>query len=161
MLIRPGAHAGALYIEDFKRAAHAAGFLDPRMLAPASPIQVNDTVLQAVVGNAKFYSITFRLFKLPSLLETLCEDYGQIAIYKVCWQMTVPSAYSPIAQSHQELDHHERLSGTSASAHMRMAHYVMQLPISSQLAALVAHHIILRLHIEHSTVLPECFLLRS
>ena len=33
------------------------------------------------VGEAKFYSITFRLFKLPGL-ETLCEDYGQVATYK-------------------------------------------------------------------------------
>lgn len=39
--------------------------------------------MQYAVSNIRFYSITFRLFKLPGLLEPDCEDYGQIAIYKV------------------------------------------------------------------------------
>lgn len=33
-----------------------------------------------VTGNARFYSITYRLFKLASL-ENRCEDYGQVAKY--------------------------------------------------------------------------------
>ncbi|KAK9785959.1 hypothetical protein WJX73_006538 [Symbiochloris irregularis] len=74
--------AGAMYLEDFRRAALSAGFADVRMLAPPAPITVDDPALQAVVGNARFSSITFRLFKLPELLESICEDYGQIAIYK-------------------------------------------------------------------------------
>ena len=40
--------------------------------------QVTDPELKEVVGEARFYSITYRLFKLPGLLETLCEDYGQV-----------------------------------------------------------------------------------
>jgi hypothetical protein len=48
----------------------------------ASPIDVRDAELKAVCGEARFYSITYRLFKLPGLLETLCEDYGQYAVYK-------------------------------------------------------------------------------
>lgn len=36
-----------------------------------------------MVGNISFYSITYRLFKLPGLLEPNCEDYGQRATYKV------------------------------------------------------------------------------
>jgi hypothetical protein len=44
--------------------------------------QVTDPELKEVVGEANFYSITYRLFKLPGLLETLCEDYGQYAVYK-------------------------------------------------------------------------------
>ena len=72
-----------MYVEDFKREASKAGFTDPRQLSPASPINITDAGLLKVVGNARFYSITYRLFKLPGLLETLCEDYGQIAIYKV------------------------------------------------------------------------------
>jgi hypothetical protein len=69
-----------LYIEDFKRICHQVGFTDPRQLA-ASPILVTDPELQDLVGEAKFYSITYRCFKLPQL-ETLCEDYGQVAYYK-------------------------------------------------------------------------------
>ena len=56
------------------------GFSDPRVLT-MRPIQIQDEKLKEVVGNAKFYSITFRLFKLPQL-ESLCEDYGQVAIYR-------------------------------------------------------------------------------
>jgi len=79
--------SGALYNEDFKRMARAAGFTDPRVLS-VSPIEVTDAELAEVVGEARFYSITYRLFKLPGLLETLCEDYGQYAVYKG----TVPGA---------------------------------------------------------------------
>ena len=74
--------SGALYIEDFKRLARDAGFPDPRVLSQ-SPIQVTDPELADIVGNAQFYSITYRLFKLPDQLESLCEDYGQYAVYKV------------------------------------------------------------------------------
>eukprot|EP00898_Chlorokybus_atmophyticus_P006822 jgi/Chlat1/7140/Chrsp57S06808 len=72
---------GALYIEDFKRICHQVGFTDPRVLSTA-PIEVNDAELQELTGEAKFYSITYRLFKLPGRLETQCEDYGQVAVYK-------------------------------------------------------------------------------
>ncbi len=45
-------------------------------------ITVADTFAE-VVGNARFFSRTFRLFKLPGgRLETLCEDYGQVATYR-------------------------------------------------------------------------------
>ena len=74
--------AGALYIEDFRRIAVQAGFTDVRTLS-SSPVAVTDPDLLEVVGNAKFFSITYRLFKLPGLLESLCEDYGQYAVYKV------------------------------------------------------------------------------
>jgi len=71
---------GALYIEDFKRICHSVGFLDPRELS-REEIKVNDPELKALCGNAKFYSITYRCFKLAGM-ETLCEDYGEVAIYK-------------------------------------------------------------------------------
>ena len=79
--------AGALYCEDFKRLAQAAGFTAPREIC-SSPIDITDVELQEVVGNARFRSVTFRLFKLPDLLETQCEDYGQTATYKVCWHVS-------------------------------------------------------------------------
>lgn len=74
--------SGALYNEDFKRLAREAGFADPRVLS-VSGIDVTDAQLAQVVGNAAFSSITYRLFKLPDHLESLCEDYGQVATYKV------------------------------------------------------------------------------
>eukprot|EP01060_Flectonema_neradi_P006976 TRINITY_DN1482_c1_g1_i1.p1 TRINITY_DN1482_c1_g1~~TRINITY_DN1482_c1_g1_i1.p1 ORF type:complete len:516 (+),score=99.79 TRINITY_DN1482_c1_g1_i1:69-1616(+) len=73
--------AGAMYIEDFIRESQAAGFDDPRVLA-ATEIIVQDPELKEICGEAKFYSITYRLFKLPGMLETKCEDYGQFAVYK-------------------------------------------------------------------------------
>jgi len=73
--------AGALYTNDFIRHARAAGFADPRVLASA-PISIEDPELKAICGEAKFFSITYRLFKLPGQLETLCEDYGQAVKYK-------------------------------------------------------------------------------
>lgn len=72
---------GALYVEDFVRIARAAGFMDPRVLSSA-PIDVTDPELSQLLGNAKFVSITYRLFKIPGQIETLCEDYGQAAKYK-------------------------------------------------------------------------------
>lgn len=73
--------AGALYTNDFIRFARAVGFDDPRVLSSA-PITIEDPELQDVVGEAKFFSITYRLFKLPGMLESLCEDYGQACKYK-------------------------------------------------------------------------------
>ena len=84
--------AGALYTEDFKRIAMQVGFADVRTLS-SSPVAVTDPELLEVVGNANFYSITFRLFKLPGLLESLCEDYGQFAVYKV--GLTCPPQHYP------------------------------------------------------------------
>eukprot|EP01100_Stratorugosa_tubuloviscum_P004172 TRINITY_DN2038_c0_g1_i1.p1 TRINITY_DN2038_c0_g1~~TRINITY_DN2038_c0_g1_i1.p1 ORF type:complete len:363 (-),score=197.20 TRINITY_DN2038_c0_g1_i1:113-1201(-) len=70
---------GALYKGDFIRLCSQVGFIDPRIVSQKE-IQVNDPQLRQVLGAAKFYSITFRLFKLKNL-ETECEDYAQIAIY--------------------------------------------------------------------------------
>ncbi len=51
--------SGALYVEDFKRIAADVGFMDARVLA-ASEIKVTDPELLDVVGEARFYSITYR-----------------------------------------------------------------------------------------------------
>jgi arsenite methyltransferase len=73
---------GALYEEDFLRLARKAGFEDPRRLATPTVIDVHDPELKNLLGDATFYSITFRLFKIPGRLESLCEDYGQACKYK-------------------------------------------------------------------------------
>ena len=67
---------GALYWNDFLHLARQAGFTDPR-LVDDSPITIQNKKVEAKVGEIKFYSATYRLFKLPGDLEPDCEDYGQ------------------------------------------------------------------------------------
>ena len=44
-------------------------------------LEVTAPELAAKLGQARFFSATYRLFKLDGL-ETHCEDYGQAVIYK-------------------------------------------------------------------------------
>jgi len=71
---------GALYWNDFMPMAKEAGFLDPRLVA-SRPIDITDDAVKRRLGQAKFFSATYRLFKLDGL-EPACEDYGQAVIYK-------------------------------------------------------------------------------
>ncbi|NQW62827.1 MAG: methyltransferase domain-containing protein [Deltaproteobacteria bacterium] len=71
---------GALYWNDFLQMAKAAGFGDPRLVT-SRPLEILDPELKAALGQAKFYSATYRLFALDGL-EPLCEDYGQAVVYR-------------------------------------------------------------------------------
>ncbi|PPD29706.1 MAG: methyltransferase type 11 [Hyphomicrobium sp.] len=71
---------GALYWNDFLYMAKRAGFLDPRLVS-SREIIVTDEVLRAKLGATRFFSATYRLFKLDAL-EPACEEYGQAVIYK-------------------------------------------------------------------------------
>jgi arsenite methyltransferase len=71
---------GALYWNDFARLAHDTGFADPRLVEDR-PLEITDPVLAARTGTLKFFSATYRLFKLDAL-ETACEDYGQAVRYR-------------------------------------------------------------------------------
>jgi SAM-dependent methyltransferase len=71
---------GALYRHDFEDLVKRVGFLDPRVVA-LRPIEISGDAVRRKVGAARFYSVTYRLFKLPEL-EPRCEDYGQIAVYR-------------------------------------------------------------------------------
>ncbi len=71
---------GALYWNDFLPMAKAAGFLDPRLVA-SRPIAITNEAVRSKLGAAKFFSATYRLFKLDGL-ETACEDYGQAVVYR-------------------------------------------------------------------------------
>ena len=82
--------SGALYINDFHSLAKAAGFEHPVVLQKAE-IAIRDPRMRALLGNAKLFSITYRLFKLPGLLEPYSEDYGQVAIYKVSPASCLPT----------------------------------------------------------------------
>lgn len=72
--------SGALYIEDFRRMLHDIGCPDYRTLSHA-PITIDNPEIEDKVGLIDFHSLTVRAFKLDSL-EDLCEDYGQVAVYK-------------------------------------------------------------------------------
>jgi arsenite methyltransferase len=85
--------SGALYWNDFVNMAIKAGFQDPRLVEDA-PITIENPAVAALVsetgnGALKFYSATYRLFKMDEL-EPACEDYGQAVVYKG----TIPMAAS-------------------------------------------------------------------
>jgi arsenite methyltransferase len=71
---------GALYWKDFIRLAQQSGFIDPRLIEDR-PLQITEPELAERVGAARFYSATYRLFRLAQL-ESACEDYGQAVIYQ-------------------------------------------------------------------------------
>jgi len=72
--------SGALYINDFLSMCKKIGFVDARAYSQ-SEIKINDPRMKSLLGNARFYSITFRLFKIHSL-EQFSEDYGHVVVYK-------------------------------------------------------------------------------
>ena len=71
--------SGALYWNDFLSYAKKAGFTDPRAVED-KPVTVENEELEALLGDIKFYSVTYRLFKIEGL-ESDCEDYGQAVKY--------------------------------------------------------------------------------
>ena len=88
---------GAMYWNDFLNTAKQAGFLDPRLVS-SHEIEVSDAPLGRKIGAARFYSATYRLFKLAGL-EPACEDYGQAVIYRGGIEG---------AEHHLDLDTHHR-----------------------------------------------------
>lgn len=59
--------SGALYWNDFLNLAKDCGFRDPR-LVNHNDVTIANRALEAMVGDQmKFYSATYRLWKLPSL----------------------------------------------------------------------------------------------
>lgn len=71
---------GALYWNDFLTLAKAAGFGDPRLVA-SRPVEIRNQSLRDKLGGTRFYSATYRLFRIDGL-EQACEDYGQAVIYR-------------------------------------------------------------------------------
>ncbi len=57
-----------------------AGFGDPRLVR-SRPIEVTEPSIRRALGNARFFSATYRLFNIDGL-EPACEDYGQAVIYR-------------------------------------------------------------------------------
>jgi len=73
--------SGALYWNDFINLAKKVGFQDPRLVSDSVITIHNEQIEAQLAGGYRFYSATFRLFKLNGL-EPSCEDYGQAVIYK-------------------------------------------------------------------------------
>lgn len=71
---------GALYWNDFLQLARRCGFIDPR-LVDDRPVTLDNAQLAERTGNIRFYSATYRLFKLDNL-EPACEDHGQSVVYR-------------------------------------------------------------------------------
>ena len=71
--------SGALYWNDFINLCKKIGFNDVRMVK-YNRITINNKEIENKLDGIKFYSVTYRLFKLN--LENDCEDYGQKVIYK-------------------------------------------------------------------------------
>lgn len=71
--------SGAMYVEDFRRFLRKLGCLDYRIMTQ-SPITIDAPEIEEKIGDINFSSICVRAFKLD--LEDICEDYGQVAIYK-------------------------------------------------------------------------------
>jgi arsenite methyltransferase len=88
---------GAMYIEDFRRMLRDIGCLDYRVVTKRK-ITMGNPRIEMKTGMVDFYSMTVRAFHLDGL-EDVCEDYGQIAVYRG----TIPG-YSHVF----ELDDHHR-----------------------------------------------------
>lgn len=71
---------GALYWNDFLNFAKNAGFTDPRVVE-SKLIEIQNADIEALMGDKKVFSVTYRLFKIDGL-ESDCEDYGQAVTYK-------------------------------------------------------------------------------
>jgi SAM-dependent methyltransferase len=92
---------GAMYIEDFRRMLRETGCPDYRVTA-MHKIKIGNPIIEVKAGVVDFYSRTVRAFKLDTL-EDICEDYGQVALYRG----TIPG-YS---HSFELDDHHRFIKG--------------------------------------------------
>ncbi len=102
---------GALYEKDFIRIARQAGFADPRVTS-RRPIDISNQEVRDRIGNIRFSSITYRLWKIDGL-EDACEDYGHIAVYRG-GVPEAPFAF-PLDDGHMfELDRPEKVCGNTA-----------------------------------------------
>ncbi|KAJ2852023.1 hypothetical protein IWW36_000602 [Coemansia brasiliensis] len=72
--------SGALFTNEFERIVTEIGFLFPRILT-ITPVDVYDPQLKQLVGNIKYFSITYRLFKLNEQTRDNGKDTGYIATY--------------------------------------------------------------------------------
>ena len=70
-----------MYIEDFRRLLQAIGWKDFRYMSSVRAA-IDNPQIEDLIGNIKFSSRTVRAIKIPDLIEDICEEYAQIAIYR-------------------------------------------------------------------------------
>lgn len=80
-LLRGECIGGAMYIEDFRRLMQKIGWLDIRYVS-SSLASIHNEAIEALTGNIQFTSRTVRAMKIPDKIEDICEQYGQVAIYR-------------------------------------------------------------------------------
>lgn len=80
-ILRGECLGGAMYREDFRRLMTNIGWADFRYLSSAKQ-SIGNKNIENLLVNINFYSDTISAFKIPDLMEDICEDYGQVAIYK-------------------------------------------------------------------------------
>jgi arsenite methyltransferase len=90
--------SGALYWNDFITICKEVGFKDVRIVKH-NKITINNSEITEQLSGINFYSVTYRLFKLP--LENDCEDYGQSVIYNGTIENN---------KEYWELDNHHRFT---------------------------------------------------
>ena len=79
--------SGALYWNDFLSLVKNVGFKSPRLVKDRI-ITIENKDIEKKIGFAKFFSATFRLFKIPDFDNTDGEDYG----LKVCYKGTISTS---------------------------------------------------------------------
>ena len=72
--------SGAPYWNDFINLSLKHGFDDPRLIDDRRVV-LRNAELASCTGNIRFFSATYRLFKMDNL-EPACEDYGQAVVYR-------------------------------------------------------------------------------
>ncbi|KAJ2449154.1 hypothetical protein EV183_005039 [Coemansia sp. RSA 2336] len=72
--------SGALFTNEFERIVTDIGFCFPRILT-ITPVEVYDTQLKQLVGDIKYFSITYRLFKLGEQAGYDDKGSGYVATY--------------------------------------------------------------------------------
>lgn len=80
-ILRGECLGGAMYIEDFRRLLRKVGWEDFRYVK-SSNAAIDNKDIEDLIGNISFSSRTIRAFKLPDLIEDICEQYGQFATYR-------------------------------------------------------------------------------
>ena len=73
--------SGALYWNDFLSLVKTVGFKSPRLVKDR-PLSITNKDIEKLIGFAKFYSATYRLFKIAEFDNTDGEDYGLKIKYK-------------------------------------------------------------------------------
>ena len=84
--------SGALYCNDFLSIVREVGFKSPRLVKDRV-INIQNEQIEKIIGFAKFYSATYRLFKIPDLDNSDGENYD----LKICYKGTIstcPDAFA-------------------------------------------------------------------